>query len=269
MGRMFGSMTSRSVVMIVAAMGLAHPTPAGGQGNEIRPETSVLLRSDDWMERARGVRTVEALIAPGLSDAAREQLVATLERELQVVEDSYRRGVGVSNELGEGYGEYLATLQDMVLNVADYADERQVRVLALGVYNPDSPLVSQLARRAGVRLLPVATAMVGSDLSYTRWNGLAILGELYGSREALNLSTAAVDEIRATLYAAARNDDQVMRQWAVRSIGGGRSRQDAAILQEIASSDPASRTHEARGVIYPVREAAEEALRAIEEAGLP
>ena len=51
------------------------------------------------------------------------------------------------------------------------------------------------------------------------------------------------------------------------SIGRRRSRQDAAILQEIANSDPASRTHEARGVIYPVREAAEEALRAIEEAG--
>jgi hypothetical protein len=113
----------------------------------------------------------------------------------------------------------------------------------------------------------VAKEMVGSDLDGRRWNGVALLGEVYGSREALNLGAAAVDEIRATLYAAARHDDQATRRWAVRSIGAGRSRQDTGILQDIASSDPASRKHEAKGVVYPVREAAAEALRVIEEAG--
>ncbi len=266
MVRMFGKKGSSCLILLVA-MGLAHSTPAGGQGSGIRPETAALLRSDDWVERARGVREVGALSAQGLSDAAKAELVATLERELRVVEDSYRRGVGVSNELGESYGDYLATLQDTVSRLANFGDDRVLRVLALGVYNPDSRFASELARRAGARLLPVAKDMVGSDLTYTRDKGIALLGELYGSREAFNLDTAAVEDIRATLYRAARSDDQVMRRWAVRAIGAGRSRQDVPILEEIAKSDPASRKTETKGVVFPVREAAEEALRAIPGAG--
>jgi hypothetical protein len=90
MVRMFFRRPSKCLMLLVA-MSLAHSTPAGGQGNDIRPETTALLRSDNWVERARGVREVEAQSAPGLSDAAKEQLVATLERELRVVEDSFLR----------------------------------------------------------------------------------------------------------------------------------------------------------------------------------
>lgn len=255
-----------SCLIALVAIGLAHSTPAGWQGNDIQPGTTALLRSDDWVERARGVQQVEALSSLGLSGAAKLDLVSVLERELRLVEQSYRRGVGVSNVLGEAYGEHLAALQALVRRDADYSDDRVLRVLALGVYNPNSQFAHELARRAGERLLPIAKGMVGSDLDGTRWNGVALLGGLYVSREELSLSAAALNEIRTTLYGAARHDDPATRRWAVRSLGAGRSLQDAAILQSIASSDPASRSHEARGVIFPVREAAAEALREIQRA---
>ena len=226
-----------------------------------------VLRSDDWVERAKGVDTIAALPGAHLSEAIVSELVAALERELQIVEASLRRGIGASNEYGESYGDYLAILQGLVRRNADLSDDRVLRVLAMGVYNPFSPFVAELVDRAGSRVTPLAHEMAESDLAGTRWNGLALLGRLYERREALSLSAAAVTQIRTTLYRAAQHDASSTRSWAVIAIGAGGSRQDVAFLRQIAESDPAFREHEAKGTVYPVREVALEALAAIERSG--
>jgi len=257
---------SRSSVSFLAVT-IALCAVTHGQGQGVAPETITSLKSADWIERARGVRTVAGLAGSGVSDAVLGELLGTLERELRIVEDSFRRGIGVSNELGEEYGDYLAELQSLIRKNGDLTDNRVLRMVAFGVYNPDSPFVAELVNRAGDGLTPLALEMADSDLAGRRWNGLALLGRLYEQREALGISAAAVTQIRGTLYRAAQDDAPPTRSWAVIAIGAGRSRQDAAFLRQIAESDPAFREHEAKGTVSPVREAALEALEAIDRSG--
>jgi hypothetical protein len=92
-------------IILVLLAGSPKAAPAQAPVQPIGPLVH-RLHSDVATERADAARRIMA--SPELLRApeAIPQLVILLERENRVIADAYRRGTGVSRELGEDYGEY-------------------------------------------------------------------------------------------------------------------------------------------------------------------
>src|SRR5437016_12472965 len=99
------------------------------------------LKSDQWTERAAAAGHILGMPGALQSTQVRSALIELMDRENRIIDDSYRRRVGVSNEYGEGYGGYYATLLGTLTNIADFKDKRILEILAQGSYNPDSQFV--------------------------------------------------------------------------------------------------------------------------------
>jgi HEAT repeat protein len=196
------------------------------------------------------------------SAGVRTALFDLLDREGRVIEDSFRRGVGVSNEYGESYGGYYSALLGKLSEVADYKDKRTLEVFARASYNRDSPFARKLAE-SGQPIVPVALELLKSDRGTKRDNAVAILGMVYERRQVHRLPEQSVQLIKQTITTTATKDsDSVTRKTAVEILGRIGTASDLPLLQTIAATDPASYK---RGQTrrYNVREAAVEAIAAI------
>jgi len=222
------------------------------------------LMSEEWVERAAAVGKV--LKIPGALQSAdvRTALFDLLDRENRVIEDSFRRGLGVSNEYGEEYGGYYSALLGKLSEVADYKDKRTLQIFARASYNPDSPFARQLAE-SGQPIVPIALELLKSDLGWRRVNAIAILGMVYERRQVHRLPEESVELIKQTIVATATKDNNsVTRQTAVEILGRTGTASDLPLLQRIAATDPATyKRGETRR--YNVREAAVEAIAAIQK----
>jgi len=218
--------------------------------------------SKEWLERASAAGKVLKIPRALRSADVRTALFDLLDRENQVIEDSFRRGVGVSNEYGEAYGGYYAALLGKLSEVADYKDKRTLEIFARASYNRDSPFARKLAD-SGQPIVPIALELLKSDLGWKREHAIAILGMVYERRQVHRLSQESIELIKQTIVTTATTDsDSVTRKTAVEFLGRTGTASDLPLLQRIAATDPATYKR-AEGRRYNVREAAIDAIAAI------
>ena len=175
-----------------------------------------------------------------------------------------RRGVGTSNEYGEGYGGYYAALLGTLIKIVDFKNSRTLEILSQGSYNPDSPFAQKLAE-SGELVVPIAFQLLQSDIGPKRWNAVSLLGMVYEKRRDHNLPEATAERIKHAIVKTATDDsNSVARQIAVTFLGRIGTTADISLLERIARVDPTSYQ---RGpeLKYPVREAAVVAINAIRD----
>jgi hypothetical protein len=188
-------------------------------------------------------------------------LIDLLDRGNRIMDLALRDTNGAQG-VGEGFGEVYHTIFAALWNNGDRNDQRVLDVLVRGSYNPDSPFALEVARNYGERIAPTLLELVQSDFFVDRMTTAEMLGTLLQNA---NLQSTTRDRIHsAMINAAASDENPAVRIWAVTTIGKVGTPVDLTILQRIAANDPEAKT--ARdGVRYPVREAAQRAVREIQK----
>lgn len=210
--------------------------------------------------RAEAARRLIAEPAALRMQAVRAALVRLLERENEVIAGLAGRG---TSSLGEGFSEYYSELIGVVATVGDLREERTMRAVALGSYNPDSPLARRIAHVAGARILPLAAAMFAGPSGSRRENGFSLAAHVYMRHGGRDLDSAAAAQVMAMFRRGAEDPLLFVRQQAVAALALVGTRDDIPMLQRVASADAYVIIHSTRGRVYPVREAAAAAIENI------
>jgi len=219
------------------------------------------LSSDSVGLRAAALRQLTTQQSAARSTEVRSALVALLERENLQLASTQGRG---TSQLGAGFGEYYSEILSYVVANADLRDSRTIRAVAVGAYNPDSPLAKRLAASAGARVLPVATEMFASPNGSLRVNGLALVGHVYRQRDVHRLDVETQRRLMRMITAAAEDSWAGLRLEAVVLLTHVGTPAELPLLTRIAATDPYSRPHESLGQDYPVRQAARAAVLTIQ-----
>ncbi len=213
------------------------------------------LHSENWMERGEAVHRIAAIPDATKSSTVVQELVDLLDRENRLIRNLFKQGTGVSTKYGEGFGEYVSYILDILMKSGNLRDTRTLEVLAYSSYNPDSGFAMNLADNGGAILVPIALELIKSDESFDRWDALSLLGRLYEKRTTHQLPAATVQTIKQTIVNATTHREITTRRWAVRVLGQIGTLDDVALLQRIAATDGDT------GPRFSVRE---EAVKAIE-----
>lgn len=267
--------TKKLILLIFIAMFIVGVAFAVNQKGNEQSRLLSQLRSDDWLQRSRGVEKLitdrKALGSKEVKDA----LVDLLDRENQLIESTLREShglEGVSVKYGEGYSEYYSVLLGAVDQVADYNDKRTLNILVHCSYNYDSPFAMKLASH-GEPVVPMLLEMANSDISSNRANALGVLGEVLkiGKYGVVVLPPETHGQVEQALIRGTDDEDVGVRMLAVQALGKGGNKDTAQLLERIAQSDPAAIPAGAGKSRYPVREEALKALSLIktEEKGKP
>jgi HEAT repeat protein len=270
------TMKTRNLTLLaLIAVFIAGVAFAVSQTSDDQPKLLSQLRSDDWLQRSRGVEKLIADRKALGSKEVKDALVDLLDRENQLVESTLRASnglEGVSVKYGEGYSEYYSVLLDAVDQVADYNDKRTLNILVHCSYNSDSPFAVKLASHGEV-VVPFLLEMANSDISSSRASALGVLGEVLkiGKYGVVVLTPVTQGQVEQALIGGAADEDIGVRLLAVRSLGVAGNKEAVALLERIAESDPATIPAGAAKNRYPVREEALKALSLIkaEEKGKP
>jgi hypothetical protein len=172
------------------------------------------------------------------------------------------------DQLSEAYSEHYAVvlgLANQVRNDWRLLDPlllaRLRRALVLGVYNPDSVFVKDIARE-GEPIVPVVLELTRSAWGPSRWNGYALIGALFAQQEAraltVNLTAKSATRLRAAAREGLLDPAPDVRKWAIRAVVDARDKEAIPLLQGLAQSDPDVDTGAGR---RSVRALAAEALR--------
>jgi hypothetical protein len=195
------------------------------------------------------------------SSGVSRALVELLDLENNVIAESYRRRVGVSREYGEEYGDYYSKLLQVVFENADLQDSRTVRTLGEASYNPDSRFAMALADKVGAKLFDVATDLYYSDMLPRRWNGLSLIGYVYEKRDMHRVPTDRALKMKDVILNATANE--ALRGQALEIIERVGTPADLPLLRRISESDSESVIHPRKGRVFPNREKAAAAIKAI------
>lgn len=241
----------------------AAPSP---QTNSSTPQLSD-FNAPDWHQRWAAYEKIKDNQEATKRPDVRGALFNLLERENQVIHQTRVNSngkLGVSDKYGEEYTEYYADLLGTVAKLADWHDRRQVCILAQGSYNPDSPFATQLAAEGGAVVAPCLLKMAQSNEDENdRYESIPVLVHLSGIT---GLSLPDRERIQQAIVAGLHDRSIGVRLTTVRAVGQFGTPQMTPILQEIARSDPASRPiNEGKESRFDVREAAEKAIRSIQE----
>jgi hypothetical protein len=213
------------------------------------------LHSENWMEREEAVHRIAAIPDATKSSTVVQELVDLLDRENRLIRNLFKQGTGVSTKYGEGFGEYVSYILDILMKSGNLRDTRTLEVLAYSSYNPDSGFAMNLADNGGAILVQIALELIKSDESFDRWDALSLLGRLYEKRTTHQLPAATVQTIKQTIVNATTHREITTRRWAVRVLGQIGTLDDVALLQRIAATD---------GDAGPRFSVWEEAVKAIE-----
>lgn len=204
------------------------PTPPYPEGTPDRDQVLMDLRSGferpGWGTRRssllRTAATPGSLDSPDVIGA----IVGLLERENAELDDSLRRGESLLLANGDLYREYVASIASLLLSAGDPGDPRTLRAIAASPYPAESGFSRSLADRAGQTLVPVALALVASDIPERRWNGLSLLARLYERRDVRSLTADQQAMIRQAIVDSTTHPEVSTRRLAVElldRIGGG------------------------------------------------
>src|SRR5438034_1452551 len=121
------------------------------------------LHSENWMEREEAVQRIAAIPDATKSSTVVQELVDLLDRENRLIRNLFKQGTGVSAKYGEGFGEYVSYILDILMKSGNLRDTRTLEVLAYSSYNPDSGFAMNLADNGGAILVPIALELIKSD----------------------------------------------------------------------------------------------------------
>jgi hypothetical protein len=210
------------------------PYPAGSQSRD--------SYIDDLLQKlhaaSEGERMTAVLKLSAIPDALKtprvvKELVDLLERENAYIRERSKAGTGV----GEGYGEYVSVLLDIVFKAANLQDSHTLEVLAGSSYNDDSRFAKELADAGGIRLIPIALELLKADEAFDRWDGVGLLARLYEQRDFHQMDVRTSQSLKQAIIDTTKDSDVSMRMTAVRYLGQIGSASDLALLQQISESD--------------------------------
>jgi hypothetical protein len=252
--------------LIVLVLGLL------GVSSISRAQATSSLASSDWRARSAAFKSLNAKPNSWRQPGMAAQLVRLYERESALVTTTLRESNGergVSDELGEGFGEYLndvfeacmtycerASLLDAFLK--DIQPSSEARGYMLGVvatYATQLFSVEQRERIDG----PVLQAMRDTSLRI-RYAGVRAISEIV-KRDA-GMTSARREAFHRAVLLAATDPSFLVRRDAVQRIGLFRDTRDTALLKAIAASDTTETDSNGRKR-YPVRDEAQKALQKI------
>lgn len=255
------------IALFIAGVAFA-VTQRGGDQSRLLSQ----LRSDDWLQRSRGVEKLIADRKALGSKEVKDALVDLLDRENQLIESTLRESnglEGVSVKYGEGYSEYYSVLLGAVDQVADYNDKRTLNILVHCSYNSDSPFAVKLASH-GEPVVPMLLEMANSDISSERVNALGVLGEVLkiGKYGVAVLPPETRGQVEQALIRGTADEDVGVRMVAVQALGKAGNSDAIELLERVAQSDKASLPAGGAGKSrYPVREEALKAISLIKNEG--
>ncbi len=255
-------------VIAIIATSVAGAALAVNKQDRQEKELMAQLYSQDWETRAA---TAERIIAGGtaLSSAKTSSaLINLLESENQLVGATYRESggrEGVTSDYTEEYAEYYSKMLGAVWTLAaDTGDARALKALARAAYNPDSQFAMWLATN-GDSVAPTLLEMTRSDLSYSRENAAAVLGEMTKS-DKMMVSAKTYEQIKQALVTAATSDSDInVKAQAIHSLGKMGDKSTLGLLESISGSE--SETFEVDGELMenPIKGEAQKAINAIEK----
>lgn len=197
------------------------------------------LKSSDWQARDVACQRLTAIPRWGADPVIRRALVDTLAHENAVIDASFLKGKGVESEYGEGYSEYVASLQDDVTHFAfEQGEQHAMDVLVHSPYNPDSKFAERLGE-VGDAVVPSVLDMWRNGDEAERAEGLGVMGQLLRSDRRgppVSLPNRAI--LKNALLRGVLDKDVGVRWNAVRSLGFAAGPQDLPLLERIAASDP-------------------------------
>jgi hypothetical protein len=245
--------TSCMTVFCVAAQTTAQLSPDSTARLLARLHSAVVLERI----QAGSVLMASTNVTPSVLNG----LIQLLETENAVIAGSFKRGIGVSREYGEGYSEYYSRLISFVARNGNLHDPRTLRAVANGAYNPESRIAQMIADTGGKDVLPITSDMLKANYLPSRIQALGVIGRVYENRAAHRLSEATADSLKQMVVNAV--DDNVLRPQALSMLGKIGTLADIAFLQRVALSDTLTRVHDRVGKVYPNRDLANSAIAEI------
>ena len=214
------------------------------------------MESQEWADETNAFLSVARDLPE--SEVAR-LLVERLELGAQILE-SVLRGVADQKDVGEAFAEVYSSAFGLLWEVGRPGDQRVIEVLVRGGgYNYDSPWAVEVATQYGERVLPILHELHESDLTGRRYTAAGMFGMVLLHDE--NLPDATVRMAREAILRSTSDQDVVVRQAAITSLGQIGTLADIPLLERIVESDPYM--SQMRPGRYPVRERASKAIQAI------
>jgi hypothetical protein len=229
-------------------------TTRGAQSTSVLSERTLRL-IQGWTEEARKFLNSNQTVS---SDKV-ASLVDLIDRGNHIIELTLRESNGMQG-VGEDFGERHAELSEALWGSGDRQNPRVLDVLVRGAYNVDSPFALEIARGYGERIAPTVLEQARSDVSIFRATATQMLGTLL---QYSKLLATTRDSVHTAIVNAASDEDVGVRISAVITLGQVGTPVDLTLLQRLAVNDPETTTAN-NCIRYPVREAAQRAIAAIQ-----
>jgi HEAT repeat protein len=204
------------------------------------------LHSKDWTERSEAVDQIRSDLAALHSRKVRGALIDLLDREKRQADESFREAQkpsrqpanagGGGDEGGEAYGEYFASLREMVDSFGDWNDPRQACIMVSAGYVDYSSSPTEAADRARAAM-PCLLKMSKSDLAINREIAAPMLLEaLANANDRLDPET--LQNARGIILGDLQDADDGVRVSTVDALGKFGGTDMIPALQQVAAQDP-------------------------------
>lgn len=232
------------------------------------------LRSQDWTERSYAIDEIHSRPEALRSREVQAALINLLDQENREREEGcHATGKpnhdtsplsGEVNSDSEEYGEYFASLREIVDSFATWNDPRQACILARGGYidYPSSPVNAAIRAKAA---MPCLLQMSQDECATNRAVGIPMLVEAL-ARAKGELDSGTVQKANRIILDDLHDRDTGVRAFTVDALGKFGQTDAIPELQDIAHSDWVSEKRSDTGVQwFPIRESAAEAIAAIQK----
>jgi len=186
-------------------------------------------------------------------------LIDLIDRGNRIIELTLRESNGWQG-VGEGFGEIYSEIAGALWNSNARDNQQVLDVLVRGSYNADSPFAVEIAGSYGERIVPTVLEQARSDVPIFRATATQMLGTLLQYSKLLPTTR---NSVHTAIVNAASDGDVGVRISAVITLGHVGTPVDLTLLRRIAASDPETTTAN-NSIRYPVREAAQRAIAAIQ-----
>jgi hypothetical protein len=166
------------------------------------------LSSSDWRLRSKAVGQIAKTPGALQDSQVRAALLAALDKDNQFSRSNLRLAAqnSLSAEYLEAFGEYYAELLGLVEGFADYESPDVLRILAQGIYNPDSKFAGKLAQHVD-KFLPTLIEDAASDIPLVRMNAVGFIGEILHRLRPRTLKAEGASQLMLALTKSSTIDD--------------------------------------------------------------
>jgi hypothetical protein len=225
---------------------------------------SSAIHAQDWEERRQAFDALMGLQeTPATADRRRQLLFELLIVENEMVAAANTRllqrvaaGLPPEEGLTEEYTEHYASV---IAAVATLDDPRSARALA-GAISTGWMAIGSLIAFGTVAVEPVAQRITEANPS-VRSTVAYVLSEMLARSDEIANDAASRSIIKKVLIMASRDREDQVRTRSVTGLVRLGDPESIAIVENLARNDPYVDTLPGREGTYPVREAAEQALR--------